>query len=123
MRTRFLVEVLMSIIAGLAKQIGNWTLFTYSLLTGYRFHDLLDPLELPHYYQHVDEEKFRDKAKASLATAGVFFAFSIAVLAVIIGGGTISLVVTKTVQSISFWMIIYTTISVILPYIPKFGAN
>ena len=53
----------------------------YARLIGYRFLEWLkDPLEIPPFYATLDAELIRAKAATSLNAAGMFLAFSIAVL-------------------------------------------
>jgi len=57
----------------------------YAWLIGYRFSESLkDPLELPDYYATLDVELIRAKAATSLNAAGMFLAFSIAVLVAVL---------------------------------------
>lgn len=73
------------------KKAGYWLRFVslcfFSRLTCYRFDKWLkdDPLKRPSYLMHVEVREIQEKARASLNTSGVFFGFTIAVLAVLIG--------------------------------------
>ena len=56
----------------------------YAWLIGYRFKKHLGKtLSIPTYYQDLDIDKIRSKATTSLNAAGVFLAFSVAVLAAV----------------------------------------
>lgn len=56
-----------------------------SWLIGYRFREFLgEPLKVPAYYEELKVDRIRSKAGTSLNAAGVFLAFSIAVLAAVI---------------------------------------
>ncbi len=66
------------------QRVRGALLTVYSWLTGYRFNEHLGKtLSLPLYYRELDNDKIRGKAATSLNAAGVFLAFGIAVLAVL----------------------------------------
>lgn len=57
-----------------------WLVF-FAFFTCYRYRTFLKPqLRIPDLFATVDFSRYQEKARASLATAGVFFGFSVAVL-------------------------------------------
>ncbi len=87
-------------------------------MIGYRHHDCLTPsLSLPKFYEgHLSADEIQGKARVSSATTGVFFAFSMAVLAVVMGSKDYR---QTLVNGLLAWrtLILPASIVVILPYL------
>ena len=92
----------------------------YAYLICYRFRQYLQPkLDLPSFIKEsLSAEEIQEKARASLTTSGVFFAFSIAVLAALVSSDQIRNQLSNTVQDLHSWkMLMYLASSIILPYL------
>jgi hypothetical protein len=96
---------------------SSWLLRLYAWIICYRFRRYLYPLEIPDYMQTVLLDDVKAKARASLTTSGVFFAFSIAVLTGLIGGGEITNKVQSAMKGNFFLQLVVIVLSVILPYL------
>lgn len=75
-------------------------LWLFGWLTGYRFRKFLgETLTVPDYYEDLCVEKIRSKSTASLAAAGVFLSFSIAVLAAVMASKEYSETLVGSMQA------------------------
>jgi hypothetical protein len=99
---------------------GGFWLRLYAYVICYRYRKtLVYPLQSPDFvaHQRLSFEDIQGKARASLTTAGVFFAFSIAALAVLISSDGVYAKLKEAGFVFRSWIwFIYMVAGVILPY-------
>jgi len=96
---------------------GRAWLFCFAFFTCYRYRTFLKPqLRVPVQFAALPLSRYQEKAKASLATAGVFFGFSVAVLVGVLGAGSLKDAWTAAVRALSASSIADLVAGALLPY-------